>query len=629
MSEKEFHSLFNNMEEAGREKFLASVRKERRRYRILLEFIFKLIMLFYRSTTKQIDLTLLNVAPLEDSVSKSHLDKLRATLTDMLDGIHLSACDSTGPDESLFKSLGNTIDKLSESQETLRVCKKEIIELQHNFQNHPLTTELHFTKQENNRLGVHLQQTQKNYDIIVEQLATANEHLASFNKTTTSVALQVDENDIHLSTGFDQDRVLVVAGLLPYLNKDVTSLRTIMLQSKLTKPMLKKHMDKQRKLPTVEQTCMTIAGIYQAKLYQDIQDCNGKRLEPLSTFVRDVYTLQYGLKALAMNQLGVLDTVVKRYAGSSSRIRLFGLLVGSMEPDSWARSSEAIDFFLFLVGILFKVGHYERNREHAVSVAKRLKVLLGDGCDPLPGNEIAATTTMIPIGKAIEAAETAFALCSDRLKPLLQNLEDCGASSHGSIAIDYLLELLMIHWFNVHKWEVEMITRALHQWHPRANEAVNLVQFTTLISKFDSDISSSETLSFFNRVLMADDSIDMNAFVNEIISHQQKISLLGRSEKKNRRKSVLSMPDSTSSSTGFALLTVVRLTGLASRAREGIAQRQSTTYTQNRRSSTFFADNTDMLKDMLQLPQTVDEEYSSSEDGSEGEEEEERENWTE
>lgn len=80
---------------------------------------------------------------------------------------------------------------------------------------------------------------------------------------------------------------------------------------------------------TKNEVCRTIALLVEGKLHQDAQDdVNHKHRQPFTTFIRDYFLRQYGLKALALSAVESLFRNIKRHCKTSARCYTFGLFIG-------------------------------------------------------------------------------------------------------------------------------------------------------------------------------------------------------------------------------------------------------------------------------------------------------------
>lgn len=168
-------------------------------------------------------------------------------------------------------------------------------------------------------------------------------------------------------------------------NKFGVGIASIIEQAKIPSSKIRKILSKRKPL-TLNELHAIIVGYYQAKMFQDVQDDNvGKPRNNLAQFIMEMYVLHYGLKDLAISQLVFLDASIRKnaqvkYKGvvltiaaqalfvtllcvvtermgvrvqESARVRIFGLLTGSLDPESHACSVQGIDFFLFVVVVIF------------------------------------------------------------------------------------------------------------------------------------------------------------------------------------------------------------------------------------------------------------------------------------
>jgi hypothetical protein len=149
----------------------------------------------------------------------------------------------------------------------------------------------------------------------------------------------------------DEDDELIVKNRR--LNQFGFGIASLIEQAKIPSSKIRKILAKRKPL-TLNELHAIIIGYYQAKMFQDVQDDNaGKMRSNLAQFIMDMYTLHYGLKDLAISQLVFLDASIRKHAAESTRVRTFGHLTGSLDPDSHACSVQGVDFFLFVVLVLF------------------------------------------------------------------------------------------------------------------------------------------------------------------------------------------------------------------------------------------------------------------------------------
>ncbi|ETV78335.1 hypothetical protein, variant 1 [Aphanomyces astaci] len=222
----------------------------------------------------------------------------------------------------------------------------------------------------------------------------------------------------------------------------------------------------------------TIASLYQAKMTQDIHDdYNGKPRSGFLGLVEDLFILYYGLKELAIGQLICIDTAIHKFCENNARVRLFGILIGSnaavCATQPMGPSPEAIDFFLFLVGVLFHVGHYTTQYDHALAVAKLLKSRFGDGIPHSPHS------TRINVQEAVHVVQIAFAFDSTtdssehtECIQLVQAL-----ALNDTIDIDQFLEQVMLHWFAMYDSQVAFMQKLFHSMDHDNNGVLEFHEF--------------------------------------------------------------------------------------------------------------------------------------------------------
>ncbi|TYZ66474.1 hypothetical protein PybrP1_008294, partial [[Pythium] brassicae (nom. inval.)] len=230
-------------------------------------------------------------------------------------------------------------------------------------------------------------------------------------------------------------------------NKLGVGIASIIEQAKIPPSKIRKILSKRKPL-TLNELHAIIVGYYQAKMFQDVQDDNaGKLRSNLAQFVMEMYVLHYGLKDLAISQL------------ESARVRTFGLLTGSLDPESHACSVQGVDFFLFVVVVLFNAGVYKKGRKHAVAIAQNLKSIFGDGIFLSP------SATTIKSDLVCQAVDLVFSYAHIEPGGALEKLKDelrRGAAAgtlgpSGGLEIDLVLEKLMTHWFGIYEQQIRDI----------------------------------------------------------------------------------------------------------------------------------------------------------------------------
>ncbi|CAK4141769.1 unnamed protein product [Aphanomyces euteiches] len=269
-----------------------------------------------------------------------------------------------------------------------------------------------------------------------------------------------------------------------------------------------------------------IVTLYQAKMTQDIHDdFNGKSRSAFLGLIEDIFILYYGLKELAIGQLLCIDTAIHKFCETNARVRLFGMLIGSNAPtcttQRMGRSPEALDFFLFVVGIVFHVGHYATQYDHALATAKVLKSRFGDGIPHSPHS------TRIHVGEAIHAVQIAFAF--DENQGSAQH-SDCvqlvkALALDETIDLDQFLEQVMLHWFTIYDSQVVYMKKLFERMDEDKNGVLEFHEFIGVVQKLDPEMTQRDALALYNRVAGTDNVIDCKEFTSCMIRHQQNLIL--------------------------------------------------------------------------------------------------------
>ncbi|KAF0689086.1 Aste57867_19358 [Aphanomyces stellatus] len=299
----------------------------------------------------------------------------------------------------------------------------------------------------------------------------------------------------------------------------------IIADANLSAKKIRKIFSKKRAM-TLDDVTGQIVSLYQAKMTQDIHDDNnGKPRASFLNLIDDLFILYYGLKELAIGQLIVVDTAIHKYCETNARVRLFGMLVGSnatvCATQPMGPSPEAIDFFMFVVGVLFHVGHYTTQYEHALAVAKLLKARFGDGVPHSP------RSTRIAVQEAIHVVQICFAFDSttesQEESEVIQLVQALALNE--SIDIDQFLEQVMLHWFSMYDTQVAFMQKLFHSMDRDKNGVLEFHEFSGVVQKLDPEMTQRDTLAMYNRVAGADNVIDCKEFTAAMISHQQHLIL--------------------------------------------------------------------------------------------------------
>ncbi|OQS04176.1 hypothetical protein THRCLA_03575, partial [Thraustotheca clavata] len=341
-------------------------------------------------------------------------EKYQSYILDVLNGTSLNDLDIPNGDKETMEALARVVDALSREKE--RVVKLEARIFAMNASRSKAKRNIESSAQDRqaelDNIVANLESEKKALEDALNAIK-AQEIERAKRLNLHDVATQVHKGDIqtHLQPGKERKISMANEGTstwlemsnAPKVNKRFPGLYTMIQDADYSVANVKRILAKKRPLSMIEMN-QTIAGLYQSKMCQDISDDNMHRhREGLSQMLMDAYTVYYGLKELAMGQLVHLDTAVQRYASKSSRIRLFGLMVGSLEPGSFASSAQAIDFFLFVVGVIFNIGNYRLNEDKAMANVKQLKTLFGDGIVGSPHS------TTIRLEKLVQTVQIVFA----------------------------------------------------------------------------------------------------------------------------------------------------------------------------------------------------------------------------
>ncbi|RHY25258.1 hypothetical protein DYB32_008425 [Aphanomyces invadans] len=270
---------------------------------------------------------------------------------------------------------------------------------------------------------------------------------------------------------------------------------------------VKRILAKKRPLSMLE-LHQVISGFYQTKMSQDIADDNMHR-----------------------HREGWSASIV-------ARIRLFGLLVGSLEPGSYASSAPAIDFLLFVVGVLFNgaisfvrrtfgsvllddandvVGNYRMHEERAQANAKQLKAWFGDG---ISGSQ---NCTMIPLDKLIQTVQTVFAHSHVTIA-FMQDL--CQTQNeNGDVDLDVALEKIMYYWLKLYAEQIVTMHNVFELGDKDTNGVLDFSEFSAVVHHLDPDMTRRDCLELYNHVAGSDNVIDKEEFVMGMILHQRDIGL--------------------------------------------------------------------------------------------------------
>ncbi|DBA03079.1 TPA: hypothetical protein N0F65_003326, partial [Lagenidium giganteum] len=303
---------------------------------------------------------------------------------------------------------------------------------------------------------------------------------------------------------------------------------SIIEQAKIPVSKVRKILSKRKPL-TLSELHAIIVGYYQAKMFQDIQDDNtGKTRTNLAQFIMEMYILHYGLKDLAISQLVFLDAAVRKYAKESARVRVFGLLVGSLEPESHACSVQGIDFYLFIIVVIFNAGVFKRGRKQAVAIAQGLRTFFGEGIGPAV---VRAKSDVV-----CQTIDLVFSFQRNENRDRMEELKDeiriwCAqhAIIDGAIVtgvdIDIALEMIMSYWFNLYEEQVQDIHAMFGVVDTNGDGTLDFREFFELVTVLEPTMDRRDALTLYTRAAGDDQVIDKDEFVRVMLAHQRGVVL--------------------------------------------------------------------------------------------------------
>ncbi|EQC30793.1 hypothetical protein SDRG_11554 [Saprolegnia diclina VS20] len=452
-------------------------------------------------------------------------EKYQSLILDVLNGTPVASLDVPLADRETMEALGRVVDALGREKDRVAKLEARIFAL------NVTRSKAHKTIESSaNTRCAELEATIAALEAEKRELHDTCTKLEDQARrcSTTDVATQVNKAELRQSLlQPEKERSIVTSaatpatwlqvGQGPKVQKRFAGLYTMIQDANYSVSSVKRILSKKRPLSLVEMH-VTIAGLYQSKLCQDIADDNMHRhRDGLSQMLLDAYTVYYGLKELAMGQLIHLDTAVRRFASKSSRIRLFGLLVGSLEPGSFASSAQAIDFFLFVVGVLFNIGNYRLNADKAMANVKQLKAWFGDG---VPGSANCATLKM---DKLVQTVHVVFAY--NHVTPAFLDELSSLQTASGDVDLDLALEKIMFYWLTLYGQQIETMRAVFGLADKDGNGVLDFQEFSLVVHHLDPECHRRDVLALYNRVAGADNVIDIHEFVVGMILHQRDLML--------------------------------------------------------------------------------------------------------
>ncbi|KAL3658760.1 hypothetical protein V7S43_016129 [Phytophthora oleae] len=458
-------------------------------------------------------------------------------------------------DRKVLESVGDVVDELERQ-------KKSSVDFEQKLQEaEKLVNDLRW---KNNALINEAEENTRQHE---QELQDLRDQVADAQNSTDDKSVQTDEDfeelRRHNESGGKRRRHFVAADSDDDLilknrakNKFGYGIANIIDQAKIAPSKVRKILLKRKPL-TLNELHSIIVGYYQAKMFQDVQDdSSGKPRTNLAQFIMEMYVLHYGLKDLAISQLVFLDAAIRKNARESARVRTFGLLTGSLDPESHACSVQGVDFFLLVVVIIFNAGVYKKGRKQAVTIAQNLKTFFGDGIFVSP------KSVTVKHELVYQAIDLAFSFTRNEPGGPLSQLKDeirqrCSANG-GGLDIDMVLEKIMNYWFVLYEHQIQDIHSMFAIVDTNGDGTLDFQEFCELVAVLEPTMDRRDALALYNRAAGEDNVIDKDEFVQVMLAHQRGVILEefygGISNKKiimsiEQRKSTL-LPLGSSTSTG-------------------------------------------------------------------------------
>ncbi|CAK4618015.1 unnamed protein product [Aphanomyces euteiches] len=457
--------------------------------------------------------------------ARQELGKFQERIQDVLAGTSLSDLDIPHQEVGVMEALAAVVEALAREKEKVRRYEARVFTItavhsKNKAQSetlwmdkcHDLEAKLEMIESEKQRLAEQLQSFLPADDA---ESTAAGEKIDQ----ETQVSLEELQKSL-LEHGNSQERRVTTqqpGGFVAKTHKSFVGLYTMIQEANYSVASVKRIVAKKRPLGLLE-LHQTIAGFYQSKMSQDIADDNMHRpRQGFAQMLLDSYTVFYGLRELAVSQLITLDASIRKFSPKSARVRIFGLLVGSLEPGSYASSVPATDFFLSVVGVLFNVGNYRLNEDKAQTNAKQLKTWLGDG---MPGS---SSCTNIPLDKLIPTIQIIFATSS----VTVAFLDDlcCAPNDANEVDLDTAMEKILYFWLQLYEQQVATMHGVFRLGDKDTNGVLDFQEFSTIVHHFDPGMSRRDCLDLYNRVAGADNVIDKDEFVMGMINHLRDLEL--------------------------------------------------------------------------------------------------------